>query len=96
MKLLSLVLMASLAASGYAYAQTAEQSPTKPPASTPPASSSEGAESPGHACKKEIEKLCGRRAHGDEKQTCIKENLDMKKFSADCQTKLSSGKKPGS
>lgn len=95
MKVLSLVLMASLAASGYAHAQTAQQSPAQPPASTPPASSSEGAESPGHACKKEIEKLCGR-AHGDEMQSCIKANLDMKKFSADCQTKLSSGKKPGS
>jgi len=96
MKLLSLVLMASLAASGYAHAQTAQQSPAQPPASTPPASSSGGGGSPGHACKKEIDKLCGRRAHGDEMQTCIKENLDMKKFSADCQTKLSSGKKPGS
>ena len=93
MKLLSLVLVASLAASGYAHAQTAEQSPAKPPASSSPASD---AGSPGHACKKEIKKLCGRTHNQQEMESCIKDNLDMKKFSADCQTKLSSGKKPGS
>jgi hypothetical protein len=80
MKLISLALVVSLAVAGYVQAQTPAQTPT--PA---PAASSGGKVS--SACKKEIKALCGR-AHGDEMQSCVKSNLDMNKFSADCKTEL--------
>lgn len=90
MKLLSsLVLAAGLALTAYTHAQTSDQSSAKPAAATPPASSApEDAAAPGHECKKEVHKLCGRRAHGQELQDCIKANLDLKKFSAACQSEL--------
>jgi hypothetical protein len=75
MKRISLALLASFAMAGYLQAQTA-------PA---PAASSGGSVT--HACKKEIKSLCGR-AHGDEMKQCIKSNLDMNKFSADCKAEL--------
>jgi hypothetical protein len=97
MKLLAIVLTAGFALAGYAHGQTADQTPAKPPASTPPASSSAGgATSPTHQCKKEAEKLCGRRARGQEMQDCVKANLDLKKFSAACQTQFSQPKTPNS
>jgi hypothetical protein len=97
MKILSLALTAGLALAGYAHGQTADQSPATPPASSPPVSSSSGgAQSPSHACKKEAEKLCGRRARGQEMQDCVKSNLDLKKFSASCQTEFAQSKKPNS
>jgi hypothetical protein len=90
MKLLSsLVLAAGLALTAHTHAQTSDQSSAKPPAATPPAASSpEDSASSGHECKKEVEKLCGRRAHGQEMQDCIKANLELKKFSAACQGEL--------
>jgi hypothetical protein len=96
MKLLSsLALVASLALTTYTHAQTPDQSSAKPPAATPPAAASpEGSASSGHDCKKEVKKLCGRQAHGQEMQDCIKSNLDLKKFSAACQSELA--KKSGS
>jgi hypothetical protein len=80
MKLISLALVSSLALAGYLQAQAPAQTPT--PA---PAASSGGSLS--RACKKEVKDLCGR-AHGDEMQGCIKSNLDMNKFSADCKSEL--------
>ena len=92
MKLLSLALVASGAVSGYAYAQTAAQTPAPSAATTPgSSSSSSGSQSLGHACKEEVKKLCGR-AHGQE----IKSGLDLNKFFADCKTKLSQSAKPNS
>jgi len=44
------------------------------------------------SCKKEVKELCGRRARGEEEKDCIKANLDLNKFSADCKTELSSTK----
>jgi hypothetical protein len=95
MKLMSLALMASVAVTGYTYAQTATQAPAPPPAASTPASSSSstGSQSLGHACKEEVKKLCGR-AHGQEMQDCVKSGLDLNKFSADCKTKLSQSAKP--
>jgi len=87
MKLVSLAaLAASFAFAGYVQAQTS------PPASHPADSAtSESAESSGHKishdCKKEIHKLCGH-AHGDEMKGCVKDNLDMSKFSANCASEL--------
>ena len=97
MKLLSLALIASVAVTGYTYAQTATQASAPPPAASTPASSSSltGSQSIGHACKEEVKKLCGR-AHGQEMQECVKSGLDLNKFSADCKTKLSQSAKPSS
>lgn len=80
MKLVSLALTASFLVAGYAHAQTPSQTPA--PA---PSSSSSGKIS--HDCKSEIHKLCGR-AHGDEMKGCVKDNLDMNKFSASCAGEL--------
>jgi hypothetical protein len=93
MKLLSLALVASVAVTGYTYAQTPTQAPAPAPASSTPASPSTGSQSLGHACKEEVKKLCGR-AHGQEMQNCIKSELDLNKFSADCKTKLAQSAKP--
>jgi hypothetical protein len=93
MKLMSLALVASVAVTGYTYAQTATQAPAPPPAASTPSSSSSGSQSLGHACKEEVKKLCGR-AHGQEMQDCIKSGLDLNKFSADCKSKLSQSAKP--
>jgi hypothetical protein len=79
MKRISLALIASFAMGGYLQAQTPA------PAAPAPAASSGGSIT--HACKKEIKSLCGR-AHGDEMKQCIKSNLDMNKFSADCKAEL--------
>jgi hypothetical protein len=88
MKFLSVTLAAFLLA-GYVQAQTASQSQTPAPApATQPAGSSHHSDSLGKACKKEVHKLCGH-AHGQEMKDCIKSGMDMNKFSADCQSKLS-------
>jgi hypothetical protein len=101
MKPLSFGLCACLGLGAIANSQT----PAQPSAQKTPqaaaqtlahdsAPSSSGSQSIGRACKKEIKQLCGRRAHGEEKQDCIKANLDLNKFSADCKTKLSMAAKP--
>jgi len=86
MKLLSLILVASVAGANYAHAQTATQTP-----STSAPSSSSSSEHLGHACKEEVHKLCGH-AHGQEMQNCIKSELDLNHFSADCRAKLAAAK----
>jgi len=85
MKLLSLALAASFALAGYAQAQT--PAPTPAPGASQPAPSSSSGHSISSSCKSEVHKLCGR-AHGDEMKGCVKDNLDMNKFSADCATEL--------
>jgi hypothetical protein len=86
MKRISLALLASFAMAGYLQAQTAAPAPAAPAAAAPaPAASSGGSVT--HACKKEVKSLCGH-AHGDEMKQCIKSNLDMNKFSADCKAEL--------
>jgi hypothetical protein len=89
MKLVSLALAASFVVAGYAYAQTPAQAPA---ASQPSESSSSGGKI-SHDCKQEVHKLCGR-AHGDEMKGCVKDNLDMNKFSASCATELKSHAAP--
>jgi hypothetical protein len=85
-KLISLALLASVAVTGYLYAQTPAQTPAAATPAPAPASSSVS-----HACKEQVKSLCGR-AHGDEMQNCVKSNLDMNKFSADCKAELSKPK----
>jgi hypothetical protein len=84
MKLMSIALVASVAVAGQVQAQTP---PPAPAASQPAPSDSSSGGSISRACKKEIKQLCGR-AHGQEMQGCIKDNLDMNKFSADCKSEL--------
>jgi hypothetical protein len=83
MKRISLALLASFAMAGYLQAQT----PAPAPAAAAPAPAASSGGSVTHACKKEVKSLCGR-AHGDEMKQCIKSNLDMNKFSADCKAEL--------
>jgi hypothetical protein len=93
MRIASAVLVLSVAVSGYVYAQTA----TPPPAPAP-ASSTSASTSVSHDCKKEARKLCGMHA-GSELQGCIKSNLDLNKFSAQCATEFknaAAAKKPAS
>jgi hypothetical protein len=97
MKLVSLALAASFVVAGYAHAQTPAQTPA-PATSQPSESSSSSGGKISHDCKSEIHKLCGR-AHGDEMKGCVKDNLDMNKFSASCASELKSHAapaKPGS
>ena len=86
MKLVSLALAASFALAGYAQGQTA-QAPA--PSASPPAASSSSGHSISHACKSEIIKLCGH-AHRDVMEECVKDNLNLNRFSADCTTELKS------
>jgi hypothetical protein len=79
MKLASLALIAALAVTGSAQAQTAPSSSPAPEASA--------AGKIDHACKKEIRDLCGR-AHGQEMQDCVKAGLDMNKFSDSCKAEI--------
>jgi hypothetical protein len=90
MKLVSLALAASFALAGYAQAQTPAPAPA--PSESQPAAPSSG-HSISHACKSEVIKLCGH-AHGDVMKECVKDNLDMNKFSADCTTELKSHAPP--
>jgi hypothetical protein len=80
MKRISRALLASFAMAGYLHAQT-----PAPAAAPAPAASSGGSVT--RACKEQVKSLCGR-AHGDEMKECIKSNLDMNKFSADCKAEL--------
>jgi len=95
MKRISLALLAAVVVAGYVHAQTAAQTPAAaapaPPAT--PAASSGGSVT--RACKEEVKSLCGR-AHGDAMQNCVKSNLDMNKFSADCKAELAKPAKPAS
>jgi hypothetical protein len=86
MKRIAPALLASFALVGYVQAQAPAQTPAPAPASAA-APASDGSDSLGRACKKEVKDLCGR-AHGQEMQDCVKSGLDMNKFSADCKAKL--------
>jgi hypothetical protein len=90
MKRISLALLASVAVAGYLYAQAPPQA-SAPAAAPAPASAASSGGSVTHACKEQVKSLCGR-AHGDEMQSCVKSNIDMNKFSADCKAELSKPK----
>lgn len=104
MRTLSLAWLACLGLAASAFSQTATQSSQPPAENTPPpaqssaqssGASSEGGSSLQRSCKKEVKKLCGRRARGEEEQDCIKANLDLNKFSEECKSELSAkGTKP--
>jgi hypothetical protein len=87
MKRISLALLASFAMAGYLHAQTPAPAPAPAPAAAAPAPAASSGGSITRACKEQVKSLCGR-AHGDEMKQCIKSNLDMDKFSADCKAEL--------
>jgi uncharacterized protein YgbK (DUF1537 family) len=93
MKRISFALLASVAVAGYLYAQAPPQTPAPAaaPAAAAPAPAASSGGSVSHACKEQVKSLCGR-AHGDEMQSCVKSNIDMNKFSADCKAELSKPK----
>ena len=91
MKLVSLALAASFALAGYAQAQD-----QAPPAQTPAPSQSTPAPSShplSKSCRSEVQKVCGS-THGDAMKSCVKDNLDQNKFSADCTTELKKRMQP--
>ena len=85
MKLTSLALIASFVVAGYVEAQTAPQEPAHAPTESQPEKSHHHPLST--ACRNEVNRLCGSE-HGKEMMSCVKDNLDTNKFSADCQTEL--------
>jgi len=96
MKIVALVLIAPALIAGHAFAQTPPPSASAPATSAP---SPEKSTSVSHDCKKEARKLCGMEARGSELQGCIKNNLDLNKFSASCATEFknaAAAKKPSS
>jgi hypothetical protein len=87
MKLISIALIASLTVAGYAHAQASAQAPSQAPAAQAAPKSK--------ACKKEVKDLCGRRPKGEE-ASCIKDGLDLNKFSDSCKGELTAAPKPNS
>jgi len=93
MRLVSLALVASVALSGYALAQAPTQ--TQPPAASPSQAPASVSAPSSHACKKEVRDLCGRRPKG-ELQSCLKDGLDLNKFSDSCKAEITKPPKQGS
>jgi len=91
MKLAPLALLAGLALSGYAFAQTPPAQSSAPPSASPAPAASSDSGKIDHACKKEIKDLCGH-AHGQEMKDCVKAGLDMNKFSASCKSEIQAHK----
>jgi hypothetical protein len=87
MKLKSLALIAPVFLSGYTLAQAPTQTPA-PGHTTYSAPSS-------HDCKKEVKDLCGRRPKG-ELQSCLKDGLDLNKFTDSCKAEIMKPTKSGS
>jgi hypothetical protein len=82
--------LAYLVVAGYALAQ--------PPAKSSAPSSAQPTlvEPHSRACKKEVKKLCGRHPSGSELQSCMKDGIDLNKFTDDCKAEMTKTPKPGS
>jgi hypothetical protein len=96
MKLASLALTASIALAGYAQAQAPAQ--TQAPGESQNAPSAPSGHPLSKSCRSEVRKVCGT-THGDKMMSCVRDNLDQSKFSADCTTELKAhmpAPKPGS
>lgn len=78
----------------------ASYSGAQQPAGTSPSEASPSQASPSlsqpksRACKKEVRELCGRRPKG-ELQSCLKDGIDLKKFSAPCTSEIAKSPNPG-
>jgi hypothetical protein len=81
MKPVSLAVVGFLAILGDVDAQPPPQAPA--PSSTPTTLSSPSS----RECKKEVRDLCGRRPKG-ELQSCLKDGLDLNKFSDSCKAEI--------
>jgi hypothetical protein len=84
-----LASIVSVVISSYALGQPPAQSPA--PSSTQPTLSKPSSRD----CKKEVKDLCGRRPKG-ELQSCLKDGLDMNKFSDSCKAEITKTPKSGS
>jgi hypothetical protein len=87
MRPVSVALIAPLALSGYALAQ--------PPAPTSGQAPTTYSAPHSHDCKKEVKDLCGRRPKG-ELQSCLKDGLDLNKFTDSCKSEIMKPAKPSS
>jgi hypothetical protein len=75
--------LACLVVSGYALAQDQPPAKSAAPSSAQPTL----VEPHSKACKKEVKKLCGRRP-GSELQSCLKDGIDLNKFTDDCKAEM--------
>jgi hypothetical protein len=89
MRLASLASVASLVIFGYAQGQPPAQ--TTAPSSAPTTLSAPSSRD----CKKQVKDLCGRRPKG-ELQSCLKDGLDLNKFSDSCKAEITKAPKSGS
>jgi hypothetical protein len=87
MKLISLALLAAGTWSGYCTAQTPPQTPGEAQTTYSAPKSRD--------CKKEVRNLCGRRPKG-ELQSCLKDGLDLNKFTDSCKAEITKSAKPSS
>jgi hypothetical protein len=85
MRLLPLALLASVALTSHAPAQPPAE--TQAPAQTPAPAPSTYSKPTSKDCKKEVKELCGRRPKG-ELQSCLKDGLDLNKFSDSCKAEI--------
>ena len=85
----SLALATSFLISGYAHSQAPGQ--TQAPSSSPTTLSAPSS----RECKKEVRGLCGRRPKS-ELQSCLKDGLDLNKFSDNCKAEMTKPPKAGS
>jgi hypothetical protein len=90
MKVTSLALAASFIMSSYAHGQPPTQTPA--PSSTTATTLSAPSS---RECKKEVKGLCGRRPKS-ELQSCLKDGLDLNKFSDSCKAEITQPAKSGS
>jgi hypothetical protein len=86
MKFLSLAMAASFALAGSAQPQAPAQSPAPSESQPAPPSSSGHPHLLSESCRSQVYKLCGT-SQGHE-MSCVKDNLDQNKFSADCTREL--------
>jgi hypothetical protein len=85
MKTTALALAGLLTMAGYSHAQP-------PAAGASPSEESQAYSEPkSRDCKKEVKKLCGRRPKG-ELQSCLKDGVDLKKFSDSCTSEITKAK----
>ena len=85
MKIISFALVVATVWCGYASAE--------PPAQSPPQSPTAYSAPSSHSCKKEVRALCGRRPKG-ELQSCLKDGLDLNKFTDSCKAEITKSAKP--
>jgi hypothetical protein len=87
MKTMSLALIAAMVLSGQTLAQPSAQTSNQTKTTYSPPHS--------HECKKQVNDLCGRRPKG-ELQSCLKDGLDLNKFTDSCKAEIANPAKSAS